>query len=61
MFAKPANGWTNLSLPASMVGEAGSVHFGISNSIGGKTIAVGAPDTPVSADPAAGAVYVFSN
>lgn len=60
-FAKPSKGWTDMSLPASMVGGIGSVHFGISNSIGGRTIAVGAPETTVNGTASAGAVYLFSN
>jgi hypothetical protein len=59
-FAKPTNGWTDMSLPASMIGGNGSEHFGLSNSIGGRTIAVGAPDTTVDGIPSAGAVYLFS-
>jgi hypothetical protein len=60
-FAEPANGWTDLSLPASMVGGSGSVSFGFSNSVGGRTTAVGAPGTAVNGNNGAGVVYVFSN
>jgi hypothetical protein len=60
-FSKPPQGWMNQSLPASMIGGAGSGHFGLSSSIGGRTIAVGAPQTTVDDNPSAGAVYLFSN
>lgn len=60
-FARPATGWANLSLPASMVGANEASAFGASNSSSGRTTVVGAPNTPEGGQQSAGAVYVFSN
>jgi hypothetical protein len=60
-FTKPVNGWTDLSSPPSMVGANGAVGFGISESNGGRSTAVGAPGTTVEGVVGAGAVYIFSN
>jgi hypothetical protein len=60
-FTEPNGGWINMSLPASMVGLSGSVYFGYSSDIGGRTFAIGAPDTEVNGVNNTGAVYLFSN
>ena len=59
-FAEPVTGWADISLPKSMIANVPTGYFGLSNSIGGKSIAVGAPGTPVSGDEV-GAIFIFTN
>jgi hypothetical protein len=59
-FAEPSDGWTDMSLPASMVGPDTSGRFGTSNSISGGATVIGAPTSMVNGNNFAGAVYVFS-
>jgi len=60
-FAEPATGWTDMSLPASMLGARSAQDFGISGSLGGgRTIAVGAFDNLVGGE-YEGAIFLFSN
>ena len=60
-FAEPTTGWVDMSLPASMLPGSGSVYFGYSISVGGSTVAFGAPNTLVNGVANTGAVYLFTN
>jgi hypothetical protein len=59
-FAQPEKGWADLSIPANLVGDSGSANFGASDSVGGRSMALGAPFATVAGTPG-GAVYIFSN
>jgi len=61
IFSKPSKGWSNMSIPVSVVGGSGSSVFGRSSSVSGRTTAVGSPGTTVQGKPSAGAVYLFGN
>jgi hypothetical protein len=60
-FVEPTTGWADMSLPASMIGGSDASQFGTSSHVGGRSTAVGAPETSVNGNNGAGTVYIFSN
>lgn len=61
VFAEPVDGWTSASSPASALGGSGSVYFGYSGSVGGRTFAISAPNTTEDGVLNAGVIFLFSN
>ena len=60
VFVKPVSGWaTTSTFTSKLTTGAGNWGFGRSVSISGDTIAVGAPDMPISGKGQQGAAYVF--
>ncbi|MGA2257593.1 MAG: hypothetical protein ABSG53_23270, partial [Thermoguttaceae bacterium] len=62
VFAEPVSGWANMTKSAKLTasdGEAGDF-FGISVSISGNTIVVGADNATIGANSQQGAAYVFT-
>jgi hypothetical protein len=61
VFAEPAGGWTSANQTAKLTSSdgQGGDSFGLSVSIRGSTVVVGAPDAPIGANAVQGAAYVF--
>lgn len=61
VFVKPQNGWTDMTQVAKLTASDGDSQdqFGLSVSISGNTIVVGAPCATVNGNSCQGAAYVF--
>ncbi len=61
VFVKPSSGWANMTQTAKLTvsGGAASDNFGVSVSVSGNTVVVGAWDAKVGANTLQGAAYVF--
>ncbi len=62
VFVKPASGWANMTQTAKLTasGGAASDNFGVSVSVSGNTVVVGAWNAKVGANTLQGAAYVFT-
>jgi hypothetical protein len=62
VFTKPNSGWANMTQTAKLTASDGAAsdHFGVSVSIDGNTVVVGAYNAKVGANSAQGAAYVFT-
>jgi hypothetical protein len=59
-FAEPSTGWATMSALPSMVPSLNYGYFGYSTTVGGRSLAIGAPYTTIDGNASAGAVYLFS-
>jgi hypothetical protein len=59
VFVKPATGWANAALTATLTPSDGAVGFGEAVAISRTTVVVGAPAANVGSNTSQGAVYIF--
>ena len=62
IYTEPGSGWVNMTQSAKLIASKGGAgdEFGVSVSIGGDTVIVGAGNATVGANIAQGAAYVFT-